>query len=58
MREITNFFYTTGFAYLGIQNVIMITIAMVIIYLAIVKKYEPLLLLPIGFGMTLAICPV
>ena len=57
MREITNFYYTTGFAYLGIQNVIMITIAMGIIYLAIVKKYEPLLLLPIGFGMTLGNLP-
>jgi oxaloacetate decarboxylase beta subunit len=57
MREITNFFYTTGFAYLGLHNVIMIAIAMLIIYLAIVKKYEPLLLLPIGFGMTLGNLP-
>ena len=33
---------------------IMIIIACILIYLAIVKQYEPLLLLPIAFGMLLA----
>jgi len=40
------------------QNLIMLAIACVLIYLAIVKKYEPLLLLPIAFGMLLANLPL
>ena len=39
-------------------NVIMILVACVLLYLAIVKKYEPLLLLPIGFGMLLVNLPL
>jgi len=35
-------------------NVLMIVIGLVLIYLAIVKEYEPVLLLPIGFGCILA----
>ena len=45
----------TGTGYL---NLIMLVIALVLLYLAIVKKYEPLLLLPIAFGMMLANIPV
>ncbi|MBN1968386.1 MAG: sodium ion-translocating decarboxylase subunit beta [Candidatus Delongbacteria bacterium] len=42
----------TGFAnFTSIDNLIMLIIGGVAIYLAIVKKYEPLLLLPIGFGV-------
>lgn len=33
------------------QNYVMILISFVLMYLAIVKKFEPLLLLPIAFGM-------
>ena len=40
------------------QSLIMLTIACVLIYLAVVKKYEPLLLLPISFGMLLANLPL
>ncbi len=39
-------------------NLVMLVIACVLIYLAIVKKYEPLLLLPIAFGMLLANLPM
>ncbi|HPF88876.1 MAG TPA: sodium ion-translocating decarboxylase subunit beta, partial [Candidatus Limiplasma sp.] len=39
-------------------NLVMIVVACVLIYLAIVKKYEPLLLLPIAFGMLLANLPL
>ncbi|HNX61707.1 MAG TPA: sodium ion-translocating decarboxylase subunit beta, partial [Candidatus Limiplasma sp.] len=39
------------------QNLIMIAVACLLMYLAIVKKYEPLLLLPIAFGMLLANLP-
>ena len=37
---------------------LMIIVACILIYLAIVKKYEPLLLLPISFGMLLANLPL
>ena len=40
------------------QQFLMIAIACFLIYLAIVKKYEPLLLLPISFGMLLANLPL
>jgi len=47
----------TGILQLTWQEVVMIAIAGVLIYLAIEKKYEPLLLLPISFGMLLANLP-
>ncbi len=40
------------------QYLIMIAVSCVLIYLAVVKKYEPLLLLPIAFGMLLANLPL
>ena len=43
----------TGFANLTAGNYIMILVALVFLYLAIAKDYEPLLLVPIAFGMLL-----
>ena len=43
----------TGFLSLSWQNYVMIAISAILIYLAIAKKFEPLLLLPIAFGMLL-----
>lgn len=43
----------TGFASLTIGNYLMIAVACFFLYLAIKKQYEPLLLLPIAFGMLL-----
>jgi sodium ion-translocating decarboxylase beta subunit len=43
----------SGFANLGWQNYVMMLIAGVLMYLAIAKQFEPLLLLPIAFGMFL-----
>jgi len=48
---------TTGFANLTLGNAIMVLLGCVAIYLAIVKKYEPLLLLPIGFGVIVGNMP-
>ncbi|MBD3168831.1 MAG: sodium ion-translocating decarboxylase subunit beta, partial [candidate division Zixibacteria bacterium] len=48
----------SGFANLSIGNIVMFIIAGVLIYLAIAKKYEPLLLIPIGFGTILANLPL
>ena len=42
----------------GIGQLIMIPLCLVMLYLAIVKGFEPLLLLPIGFGGLLANCPL
>lgn len=42
----------------GFGQMIMIPVCLVLMYLAIVKGFEPLLLLPIGFGGLLANCPL
>ena len=55
---ISNFLSTTGFAALTWQTVVMLAVSIVLIYLAIQKGFEPLLLLPIGFGMLLANLPL
>ncbi len=61
---ITKFLDTTGIAmlfdggYIGVlKTLAMLVIASVLVYLAIVKKFEPLLLLPIAIGMLLANLP-
>ena len=43
---------------LGLGRVLMMCVALILIYLAIVKEFEPLLLLPIGFGALLANIPL
>ena len=48
----------SGFAALTWGHALMILIACVLVYLAIGKKFEPLLLLPISFGMLLANLPL
>ncbi len=59
---IFNFVNETGVAKLlgadgNLLNLVMIAIAVVLMYLAIVKGFEPMLLLPIAFGMALANLP-
>ena len=53
VETMTNLAAQTGFAFLKPGNFIMILVALVILYLAIAKGYEPLLLVPISFGMLL-----
>ena len=57
MEGILNFLKTTGVAGFfeagGWKYIVMIAIACLLCYLAIVKKFEPLLLLPIAIGMLL-----
>lgn len=48
----------SGFVALTWQEAVMILVSCVLVYLAIVKKFEPLLLLPIAFGMFLANLPL
>ena len=51
------FLETTGFAQMTWGNGIMIVIGLAFVALAIIKEYEPLLLLPIGFGAVLGNIP-
>ncbi len=56
MDAVLNFVQQTGFYQIAQghwDSLLMIAIACVLLYLAIVKKFEPLLLLPIAFGMLL-----
>ena len=48
----------SGFASLQWQNVVMFIVSFILIYLAVKKEYEPLLLLPIAFGMLLRNLPL
>ncbi len=55
---IKTIFADSGFAALTWQQCVMIIVSCVLVYLAIVKKFEPLLLLPIAFGVLLANLPL
>lgn len=55
---LVDFFQSTGFAALSLGQVGMILVAFILLYLAIAKKFEPLLLVPIAFGMLLANLPL
>ncbi|OGO77017.1 MAG: glutaconyl-CoA decarboxylase subunit beta [Clostridiales bacterium GWB2_37_7] len=48
----------SGYSAITWQQLLMIGIAFVLVYLAVVKKFEPLLLLPIAFGVLLANLPL
>ena len=48
----------SGFAALEWRQAVMMLISFVLMYMAIKKQYEPLLLLPISFGMFLANLPL
>ena len=52
-ETLSNLLGQTAFMNLTLGNLLMVVVACVLLYLAIVKEYEPLLLLPIAFGMLL-----
>ena len=56
-QTFVKFLQDTGFATISWQQAVMLVISCILLYLAIVKQYEPLLLLPIAFGMLLANLP-
>lgn len=56
-NDFINLFSQSGFTLLTWKHIIMLGIACLLIYLAIAKQYEPLLLLPIAFGMLLVNLP-
>ena len=58
VQTITDLWQESGLAAMQWQNWVMIAISFVLVYLAIVKGFEPLLLLPIAFGMFLTNLPM
>jgi len=58
MEMIVELLRQSGFANLSWGNWVMFAVGAVLIYLAITKNYEPLLLIPIGFGAILANLPL
>lgn len=58
LETMKGLFLQSGFVQGYWGQYLMIIVACILIYLAIVKKYEPLLLLPISFGMLLANLPL
>ncbi|MBT5305683.1 MAG: sodium ion-translocating decarboxylase subunit beta [Candidatus Scalindua sp.] len=57
MKILFEFLDTTGFAMMTWGNAIMIVVGIIFVSLAIIKDYEPLLLLPIGFGVIVGNIP-
>jgi oxaloacetate decarboxylase beta subunit len=56
-ESLQQFFQYTGFANMTWQHAVMIFIGIAFIYMAIKKDWEPLLLIPIGFGMIIGNIP-
>ena len=57
MRALVSVWTDSGFSNLTWENCVMILVGLVLLYLAIAKDYEPLLLLPIAFGCIMANFP-
>lgn len=58
IEVINNFISSMGIVNISWQQIVMIFIACVLLYLAIAKEFEPLLLVPIAFGMLLTNLPL
>ncbi|MBO7366184.1 MAG: sodium ion-translocating decarboxylase subunit beta, partial [Bacteroidales bacterium] len=56
--SLQQFWQFTGFANCQWQNLVMIAIGIFFITIAILKEWEPLLLVPIGFGMIIGNIPM
>lgn len=57
LEALLEFAKSTGFYGLNIGSIAMLTVSCLLLYLAIVKKFEPLLLVPIAFGVLLTNLP-
>ncbi len=58
LDNLQQFFLYTGFANVTIGHVIMILVGLLFMYLAITKDWEPMLLIPIGFGIVIGNIPL
>jgi len=57
LESLKKLIFESGFATMTWQSGVMLLVAFVLVYLAVVRKYEPLLLLPIAFGILLSNFP-
>jgi len=57
LENLTQFFSFTGFANFTLGHGIMILVGILFIYLAVAKEFEPMLLIPIGFGIIVGNIP-
>lgn len=57
-ENLSQFMTYTGFANCSISHIIMILIGLFFIYLAVTKDWEPMLLVPIGFGIVIGNIPL
>ena len=57
MEQLLNMWHNTGIYQISAGQLFMIAVSILLLYLAIKKKFEPLLLVPIGFGGILANIP-
>jgi oxaloacetate decarboxylase beta subunit len=58
LQTIIDFYYSTGFSAITPGQVLMIGVSFILLYLAINRGFEPLLLVPIAFGMFLTNLPL
>ena len=58
LDNLNQFLMYTGFANVTLAHIVMILIGLVFIYLAITKDWEPMLLIPIGFGILIGNIPL
>jgi oxaloacetate decarboxylase beta subunit len=57
LESINNYLASSGFAHIALGNIIMMFVGGGFIYLGITRGFEPLLLVPIGFGMIIGNLP-
>lgn len=57
LEELAKLYQSTGFATITWQQIVMLIVSCILLYLALKKSFEPLLLVPIAFGMLLANLP-
>ena len=57
MQLFSDFFQSTAIAQMDWRTLVMYAIIILLFYLALVKKFEPMLLIPISFGMLLTNIP-
>lgn len=57
MQELMQFVQTTGFMNIELGNIVMMLAGLLFVFLGISKEFEPLLLVPIGFGMIVGNIP-
>lgn len=58
MEFLTEFIQSTGFVNISAGQILMLLVSFILLYLGIYRKYEPLLMVPIAFGMLLANLPI